>query len=352
MADTWNAKRLRHERDYEARLDREMGDLARRIGVFVRRQAGADGTIQNTQRAKNLLKQEAWRQVKDYFIGSGADALDGARPQSAYARLLTEGIEGAIRIQVERQVAIVRKYADPVVERFLTQPGRRQGVREIGDRRPGYDPFHLFVYGNNPYQLSDRVWQTAIDVRARIDALLDYEISQGTSAVDIADRLVGFLNPVEAGRVTNKPYGQVGSYSARRLARTEITAAAGRSAINAAIINPYVTYLKWTLSPSHPKIDICDSHAGGGARGDGTYDPRDFPAYPAHPHCLCAVIPVVTESPAAVTRRLRAEIEELAGGRTGGSARPVESLRGAFNVDWLVGAIMFGWISGIMEQVE
>lgn len=370
MAASYKQRLLSLQREYERRLDADLGELGKQIGRLVQAAAITSPTgeriVPNLRRVKERLRQNIWSQiVKPYFIGAADEAItpspslssDGkgerVNPQSPFARLLMEGIQGAVRIEAERQISIVKKYADERVWEWLTRPGRvaEMGIRGqiagkliLAEQKFTYDPFHMFVYGNSPYKLSDRVWNTAIDVRARIDALLDYEIPQGTAAVKIADLLVPFLNPSERGIVTSKPYGQVGSYSARRLARTEITAAAGRSVIAASAANPWVSGVDWALSAGHPRIDICDQIATigmGGGRIREPYPVGSVPPYPAHPHELCTLIPAVTATPAEVTRQLRTEIED--------SAENAVSLRGVFNLEWLVLALMYGWLGSVVE---
>lgn len=343
MAQTWEQKRLKHEKDMLGRLNDEMGTLAEDVNRVMRRYAGLNGSLPNTRAFRGRVPSLVGGVVEPYFVGANRTAFDGASPQSKYASLLFDGIKGAIQIQAERQVGVIKKYAtDPVVLNHLTRP---RVYREMGPLRwlpLLYDPFHLFVYGDSPYRLSDRVWLTSGEVRARIDGLLDYHIQRGTSAVQIANMLVAFLTREAAGITTRKPYGTVGSYAARRLARTEITAAAGRAILNASQNNPYVTGEKWNLSPSHPKIDICDDHASGGPRGDGVYEKGNFPAYPAHPHCLCYITLEVTASPAEVTRQIRAEIDN----RTEWAVRS----EGWFYLTFLVAVLLYGY--GVATTTE
>jgi hypothetical protein len=282
------------------RLQAELISLAANVGRLVLLAATTtndtgDRIIPNRARAKEQLSARIWSEVlRPYFIGTGDNPLAGIVPKSPYMRTVVDGITGATRIQAERQVSIVTKHASPTVLQWLTGPRllgeqvRRRAVQEqiSGDTRvPWYDPFHKFVDPNG-YTLSERGWNTAEDIRRAIDDYLGYHISIGTPAVDIAKGLEPFLWPEAAIQRTSKPYGVDGSYWARRLARTEITAAAGRSLVNAALANPFVAYLKWNLSLSHPDPDICDTNAKGGENGDGTYPKNNFPQYPAHPHEL------------------------------------------------------------------
>lgn len=339
MARTFDSARLRHQRRMEQRLTAEHRNLARIIAGMVVR-AGtvrtSTGTliIPNSRRLRDTLKDAIWEQVlKPYYIGPNANPLSGAEPLSPYARLLVEGISEATRIQVQRQVAIVRRVVrDDVVLRWLTGP---RPVLPVREQRGVYDPFHQWVDPNG-YRLSDRIWRTSIEVRSRIDRLLDYHIARGTSAVDIAELLEPFLTPQALRQRTVRPYGTEGSYAARRLARTEITAAAGRATVNAAAANPFVERLQWRTSGSHPGFDICDQNARGGPNGDGIYAIAETPPYPSHPNCLCSLLPVPTGSTADLVQSLRADID---------AARPrARRLQGILNPIFLVQAILLGFL--------
>lgn len=344
MAATYDSARLRHQRAMDRRLIADQRILARNIAALVLRAATARDEsgapiVPNSRAVRQRLNDAIWEQVlKPYYIGSGTDALRGAEPQSPYARLLVEGITEATRIQVARQVAMVRRVVhDETVLQWLTGPRPMFPVREL---RGTYDPFHAWVDPNG-YRLSDRIWRTSIDVRARVDRLLSYHISRGSSAVDIADALEPFLTPQALSRRTVRPYGAEGSYAARRLARTEITAAAGRATVNSSIANPFVNGLQWRLSASHPRIDICDQYARGGPNGDGVYAPDQVPPYPPHPHCLCSLLPVATGSTADLISSLRADIQ---------AATPrARRVQGIMNLDWLVSAILLGFLDEALE---
>jgi len=382
MAATFDSARLRHQRRMDQRLTADHRALGRAIAALVLRAASGrndagEPIIPATRASRDALKAAAWEQVlKPYYIGQGTDALRGASPQSPYAQLLVDGITEATRIQVLRQVALVRRLVkDPVVLQWLTGPRSPLAVKEINTigvgipatpsptrATPGsatqrtrrvdvsglvqprgmYEPFHTWVDPNG-YRLSDRVWRTSIEVRSRVDRLVDYHISQGTSAVRMANLLEPFLTPGALLQKTQTPYGSEGSYAARRLARTEITAAAGRASINAASANPFVDSMQWRLSGSHPKIDICDQYARGGPNGDGIYPLGEVPAYPPHPFCLCGLLPVPRGSTADLVKTLRDDIQaartSLLGSLGGSHAR---ALQGILNPNYLTRAILSG----------
>jgi hypothetical protein len=347
MAATYDSQRLRQLRQMDQRLTAEHRALARNVAALVQlsavNRAGQDATVPNTARARADLKSAIWqRVVKPYYIGGSDDAFRDEQPASPYARLLYDGVSGAVRIQVERQAKLLsQQVKDRNVLAWLT--GQRPRI--ITEQRGIYEPFHRWVDPNG-YRLSDRVWTAAIDVRTRIDRLLDYEIGRGTSATRIASLLEDYLTPGAALIHTNTPYGKEGSFAARRLARTEITAASGRATVNASIANPFVQGIRWALSASHrpEKADQCDYNAHGGINGDGVYTPDSVPRYPNHPHCMCALVPVPAGDTAALVEQLRTEIRQ--------NSRRARALQGLLNVEFLHQAIMTGLISDLLEQIE
>lgn len=381
MARTFEAQRRRLERQFANRLDAEHRALAQRIAALVVRSATARDvngapTIPNTRSGREAIKEAIWTQIiKPYYVGAGTDALRGGVPQSPYALLLVEGITAATRVQVLRQVALLRRVVrDRTVLDWLTGPRplgsgvREMHVQELLQPTPAtlgslrgadgrvdtdraqaalvrprglYDPFHAWVDPSG-YRLNDRVWRTSIDVRSRVDRLLDFHISRGTSAVDLAALLEPFLTRQAIRQRTMTPYGTEGSYAARRLARTEITAAAHHATVNASIANPFVGGVQWRLSSSHPKIDICDSYARGGPNGDGIYPPNEVPGIP-HPHCLCSQLPVTVGNADEILAGFRDDIRAARGNMLASAgARRARALQGILNPDYLVRAILGG----------
>jgi len=165
-----------------------------------------------------------------------------------------------------------------------------------------YDALHSFV-GPDGYRLSDRVWRAEARMRNQIDALLAYHIRAGTAAVDIARELEQFLKREAIGR-TMKPYGRFGSYEARRLARTEITAAFGRATIAAAQANPFTVGILWSLSPNRTGEWDCNCEYNATADefglGPGVWPKDQVPTYPDHPHGMCGLSEVTVTNEEAV----------------------------------------------------
>jgi hypothetical protein len=343
MPATFKSLQIRHDRDMMQRFAYEHRIVGEALARIVIREAngrndGGETIVPNTRAARDNLKRAMWAQVlKPYYVGLGTDAFDGAMPMSPFAQLISDGVSGAVRIQVDRQTAILRKVVkDRQVLNYLTGHRPIRGVREM----VSYNSALQYIVDPQGYLLSDRIWRTSIDVRSRIATLLDYEIGYGTAAVKLADKLVQYLTPGAMSTRTRTPYGTEGSYAARRLARTEITAAAGRATQAASNANPFVNRLQWVLSGSHPEEDICDDNARGGPDGDGVYAIDELPEYPAHPHDMCTIRPVPAQNAAEIVSQLRIDMQ-----------RPAPAYQGLFNAEFLTNAIVLGFLGEAIANI-
>ena len=182
----------------------------------------------------------------------------------------------------------------------VTVESRRHASEILDGTRSWVDP--------RGYRLSDRLWNTRESARRAIDDRIREALLRGEDALDVADQLERWLHPglqptrnasgfvVADARpglpgspvLTWSPRGQYpGSYSTRRLMRTEITRVAGQETDE--IARDLDLYVEWLLSPRHPETDNCDNNASGSSRGmpQGVYTVDECPSYPDHPHCLC-----------------------------------------------------------------
>lgn len=85
-------------------------------------------------------------------------------------------------------------------------------------------------------------------------------------------------------------------YQARLIARTELVESY-RESYKRSSDQPYVKGYRWTLSPSHPRIDDCDSYASQDldGMGPGGYLPGNEPLSP-HPADGCSLSTIVDEN--------------------------------------------------------
>ena len=231
---------------------------------------------------------------------------------------------------------------EPIISEITAEEvARRAAIRAIfvSTDNLAYDQAHFFVSPDG-YTLSDRIWRTAQGTRDALDRVLAGGIRDARGAVQLAkdvermlvpgqiyprttgrrilsiipkfrrDQIPTELRNLYSGRIDQKVPTLQRLYWARRvssnglrLARTEITASFGNAMKASSLVNPFVEKIQWLLSPSHPLIDICDAYHG------MEYAPRNVPQYPAHPNCLCILVPVVRNRD-RVVRELREIIEE------------------------------------------
>lgn len=341
------------KRDFKALLQPVITQAS---GLLVRAAGNNENKIPKA--AEKQLVTAIGESVQRVFVGTdgrSAFADDGVTAIAPYPAalntwyaLITAEI---VRTSAKSMKAVIK---DDAVYRWLAaaQPPENAtvgGVSEltvsarttanfVRDSLLEYDPMHFFVNPVDGYRLSDRIWQTSLRTRTQVDALLAEGIRNGEGSLRLSRRLEQFLLPGAALVRTSRPYGTDASYSGMRLARTEITAAGGRSTMLAGRLNPYVTGITWRLSLSHPRSDICNGLAAG-----SPYDFGATPSYPAHPHCLCTLVQNVTTTPAQVTSDLRELMEN-------GQPAPLTPANAEGLLSLILGAALYGLLRGIVQS--
>lgn len=142
--------------------------------------------------------------------------------------------------------------------------------------------------GASSLPLSERIYRTRVWMDGRLDRMINSALARGLSAREFAAEARSWFRPDVPGGTR---------YAALRLARTEINNAFHAISVTHSADKPWIEAMKWHLSRSHPKPDVCDQYARGGRDGDGVYRPQDVPRKP-HPHCFCFVTPVAPDEDA------------------------------------------------------
>ena len=164
---------------------------------------------------------------------------------------------------------------------------------------------HVYSDGLN---LSQRIWRLEQSSMQTIRNTIATGMAQRTSAIELAQQLEGQLNAGEdwprwtRARLSKMdareraqdtkgllrsasdvpPGGSAGiSYNALRLARNEIQIANHAVTSDIAQNFPGIVGRNVTLSPAHPKLDVCDSLVAENPH------PKTANFLPAHPQCLC-----------------------------------------------------------------
>lgn len=165
-------------------------------------------------------------------------------------------------------------------------------------------------------KLNDQIWNKNQNYRKNINTLLTSGVATGEDCVTVARALEKYVKNGKTSFAKDYPNmmarmpGRVPedlSYEALRLARTEMTSAYGMGTMKSATLNPVNRGVRFILSASHPKYDICDVHCGldDYGLGPGGYPIDHAPDYPFHPNCLC-IMTQINEDPDTLLDRLRA----------------------------------------------
>lgn len=133
----------------------------------------------------------------------------------------------------------------------------------------------------------------------RAGRLLDKLGAGGTTAPLKAgyQKLLIATDKLMAKRLDNAVYvacEERARYYAERIARTESARAWFDGFLAKYGQDPDVIGYRWTLGSRHPRFDVCDFHAHVDfyGMGSGVYPKDSLPPLPAHPHCLCSLLPV------------------------------------------------------------
>lgn len=170
-------------------------------------------------------------------------------------------------------------------------------------------------------QLSDRVWRVVGTARNQLGEAIENGIVRGQSSYQAAQAYLQRGDDVPmalrqgmdarqadrlaraADQLLTNPKADV-LYAAQRVLRTESNRAYTESYVASVAQHPDVIGVRFTLSPNHPRPDICDMYATANLHGlgPGVYPPGKHP-YPAHPQTLSYLQPVFVDE---VTDRDRA----------------------------------------------
>lgn len=259
----------------QAELVRIYREAAQEIAQAINNHAGADGSVGLAQ-LRDLLNQVEGRlaelgEARDRVIGDG---LRTAAELGAQPYLRTDvGVEVLMRVPDE---------ALRFVRSFVAADG---------------------------LQLSDRLWRIDRGARDAVVNSIERAVVMGRSAAQAAREFLQTGDPVPfdvqrnlnaAGAIgigkettaimTGDRSGGGAMFQAQRVFRTEINRAHGVAYMSGAEKTPGLKGFRFTLSPAHPKPDICDELASADkfGLGEGMYPSMAefLKVWPAHPNTL------------------------------------------------------------------
>lgn len=172
-------------------------------------------------------------------------------------------------------------------------------------------------YAEDGLKLSDRIWKYGKLVSDSVKKQVLLSLQTGMSANRLREQILATAEqndveipkwlerqlknatPDEIAKKVAKYIEKKHKYNALRIARTEIQRAWRVGYVEQTKKLPFVKGIKWNLSGSHPKQDICDELASADpvGLGAGVYPPNAVPynGGPAHPHCMCYLTSLLDE---------------------------------------------------------
>lgn len=172
-------------------------------------------------------------------------------------------------------------------------------------------------YKINGLTLSERIWKNSRAQSKIIINSITNNLQSGMSAKTMAKRLLNIteqqeiqipkwlqkeinkMDPNEVAKKVDRYINTKMRKNAERVTRTEIQRAWRGNYVEGVKELDFVKGIKWNLSGSHPKKDICDDLATADlyGLGYGVYLPDKVPynGHPVHPHCLCYLTSVLED---------------------------------------------------------
>lgn len=269
--------------------------------------------IRAVDRIAKELQQLALKTLSSYLRKRQLEELEAAL--RAEAERISGNLTKAMENYIQQAVDAGASYSQAIVLDLFKKAGLDTASLQTMFARVNRQAVEAcWARTKNGLYLSDRIWRQGENFRNAMRDIIQESVAIGQDAVRTARILQQYVR--QGAQTLAKDYpnmmkrmkGRVPKdicYEALRLARTETTAAFGEGTIAAARISPSYLGMKWVLSHNHPVVDICDElaeHDEG--YGKGVYPPGSEPPFPAHPNCICTLVPV-HESPEAFVVRLK-----------------------------------------------
>jgi hypothetical protein len=190
--------------------------------------------------------------------------------------IIKDGHKDAASVASEGLSEIDREYLEAV---FVTK-GNTQDWIESQKRSAQLGVAHAISrVTKSDKPLSARVYRSRSLANQWVQKLVTSAILRGDSAKDIANAVIGHINPGSPGGT---------SYAALRLGRTELNNAFHATAITQAEDRPWIDEMEWNLSSTHVlQKCLCETY-----RRVRFFPMGNVPEKP-HPHCRCFVTPVL-----------------------------------------------------------
>lgn len=262
------------------------------LDAYLRRQVVVDVAMRKVLRAAiKSLDDEIKRLSASKAIGNQVrvSQLRLTREMMSVWRDVGDVIERGILGSDEELAKVSKAFDQDLMKKLGAKMDPDFARSLLAQAQSGLDSY--ISRSHHRFTLSERVYRNGKRSVTAVEGIINQALLSGRSATEIARLVRSYINPRTPGGL---------SYAAMRLGRTELNNAFHETSKRMAIDDPFVQSMKWNLSGSHPKPDICNEYASavtfkGG--GTGEYRPGEVPNKP-HPQCLCftTTVPISEEA--------------------------------------------------------
>lgn len=269
----------------EKRMYKVLGDAYIMLDGILQKSAGSNDTIKIS---RTVALQHEIKQI----MGDTADKISDTVKAG-----ITDGVNIVVDSRIAGGIGILKDINVLIAGKIPSAFAhiRTDAVKAVLNRKLSDGK----MFSNRIWDLKNHSGNVISDVVAR-------GVTIGQSARDMAKEIEPYLKGYKelkeayrgdedfqtAWKTLRRKRGDL-RYDSMRLASTEINHAEREATIQSAERAPWVLGIKWNLSLSHPKIDICDAYADRDlyGLGRGVYPPRDVPL--DHPNGMCFLTDVL-----------------------------------------------------------
>jgi len=282
----------------DAEMERAWGEYQRLVLAGSAPVDAVDSVLQSFDGQYATLMAAAFSQVMAEQVGTPSVLAmrvgEVTLSEALYAN--REAVQTAVRAVVAQHVEAISGVRELALDLFEGYGFREQEVL-------------TFARADSliPKYIKDALLPDLEDNLVRAFAQLQVEGLQTNELRAAYQQVLDALDRIEAGagrelllRRLRVAFYEKARYLANRIAQTELHRAYSRRRAKELLDDSMVQYVRWTLSITHPEVDICDYYAGVDqyGLGRGVYPKLTAPSPPAHPHCRCTLATaLVTEQP-------------------------------------------------------
>lgn len=184
-----------------------------------------------------------------------------------------EMVRAGYRIDDDLQAKLSKDYTDE-----LKRQASILGTSMKGSLWTSKEVQMQIMAQTNGATFSQRLWQNQDALKARLDAVLNLGIIEGSSNAEMARRVKDLIKDT----VTNH------QYVAERIARTESARVQHAAQLKSLKDNGY-EYCKWYAEPGACKFCVEIAETDEENIEPGVYTVKDVPMVPVHPNCRCSI---------------------------------------------------------------